>query len=111
MPHYLVQFSYTPESWSTQLKNPTNRIEAARPLLERLGARFETVYYAFGEDDVVFIMEAPDNQSAAAVALAITAGGAVKSLRTTPLMPFEEGLGAIRKAGEAASVYQPPTAS
>jgi uncharacterized protein with GYD domain len=111
MPQYLVQFSYTPEAWAAQLKNPTNRVDAARPLLERLGARFETVYYAFGEDDIVFIMEAPDNQTAAAVALALTAGGAIKAFKTTPLMAIEEGIGAIRKAGEAASAYRPPTAS
>ena len=80
MGHYLVQFTYTPEAWAAQLKHPANRVEAVRPLVERLGAHFEATYLAFGEYDVVLIIEAPDNVRAAAIALAFTAGGAVKAI-------------------------------
>ena len=109
MPHYLVQLAYTPEAWAAQLKNPQNRVEAVRPALEKVGGRFESVYFAFGEYDLVFIMEAPDNTSAAAFALAVAAGGAVKSYKTTPLMTIEEGLQAMRTGGEVAALYRPPT--
>jgi uncharacterized protein with GYD domain len=108
MAHYLCQIAYTSEAWSAQIKNPANRIEVVAPLLERLGARFESAYLSFGEYDIVFIMEAPDNVSAAAVSLAISAGGAVKAYKTTPLMTTEEGIEAMRKAGENASAYRPP---
>ncbi len=111
MPHYLVQLAYTPEAWAAQIKHPASRVDVVRPLLERLGARFETTYLAFGEYDVVFIMEAPENVSAAAVALAITAGGACKSFKTTPLMTIEEGIEAMRRAGDASSTYRPPSGS
>jgi len=110
MAHFLAQLTYTPEAWAAQLKNPQDRVEIVRPLLERLGARFESVYFAFGEYDIVLIVEAPDNVSAAAFSLAITAGGAMKAVKTTPLMTVEEGIAAMRKAGEAASSYRPPTA-
>lgn len=109
MAHYLVQVAYTPEAWAAQIKNPQNRVEAVRPLLERLGARFETTYLAFGDYDIMFIMEAPDNVSAAAISLAVSAGGACKAYKTTPLMTVEEGIEAMRKAGQAAAAYRPPT--
>lgn len=108
MPHYLVQLAYTPEAWANQLKNPQNRIEVVRPALEKVGGRFESVYFAFGDDDIVFVMEAPDNAAAAAFALAVNAGGAVRSYKTTPLMTIEEGLRAMRTAADVATAYRPP---
>ena len=64
MATYLMQLSYTPESWAVQLKNPQNRVEVVRPFFERLGARFEAAYLAFGKYDLVFIMEAVITHSA-----------------------------------------------
>ena len=53
---------------------------------------------AFGDHDAYNLWEAPDNVSAAAVALAISAGGAPSSLHTTPLVTVEETLAALEKA-------------
>jgi hypothetical protein len=50
----------------------------------------------------------PNNASAAAFALAIAAGGACKSVKTTPLLTVEEGMAAMKKAGN--SGYKPITA-
>jgi uncharacterized protein with GYD domain len=108
MAHYLVQVAYTPEAWAAQLKQPQSRVEAVRPLLEHLGARFETTYMCFGEYDVLFIMEAPDNLSAAGIGMTVMAGGAVKAYKTTPLLTIEDGIAAMWKAAEAASSYRPP---
>ena len=108
MAQYLVQLAYTPEAWAAQLKNPKSRVEAVSPLLERLGARFEMDYMAFGDYDVIFIMEAPDNLSAAAIGMAIMAGGAVKTYKTTPLMSIADGIAAMQKGAEAAGSYRPP---
>ncbi len=107
MAHYLVQAAYTPEAWAAQLKDPRNRLEVLRPVFERLGARVETAYFAFGEYDIIAIFEAPDNVSAAAFSLAASAGGGVKAIKTTPLMTIEEGLEAMRKGAQAG--YRPPT--
>jgi len=106
MPHYLIQASYTGESWGTQIRNPQNRPEALRHAIEGLGGRIESFYYAFGESDVVAIVEFPDNASIAAFSVAASAGGAVKSIRTTPLMTADEGVEMLRKA--AGSGYRPP---
>lgn len=105
MPSYLLQVAYTPEAWSAQLKNPQNRIEAVRPAVERLGGTIEGAWYAFGDYDLVLVIEMPDNKAAAAFALAAAAGGACKSIKTTPLLTLDEGQLAIQAAG--ATGYAP----
>lgn len=110
MAHYLVELAYTPEAWAAQLREPQDRVAIVRPVLERLGAQFETAYFAFGEYDIVFVMDAPDNVSAAAVSMAFSAGGAIRGMKTTPLMTIAEGMDAMRKGADAAGFYQPPSA-
>jgi uncharacterized protein with GYD domain len=103
---YMYQASYTSEAWAEQLKNPQNRLEQMRPVVEAAGGKLLAFYYAFGEYDVVAIMEAPDNVSISALALAVAAGGAVKEGKTTVLMSVEEGIEAMRRAGGTG--YRPP---
>ncbi len=106
MPHYLIQAAYTPETWATMVKNPQSRAEAVRPIIEGLGGKLLSIYLAFGEYDVVGLAEYPDNVSAAAFSMAASAGGALKAVKTTPLMTAEEAVEAMRKAGQAG--YRPP---
>ena len=106
MAYYMLQAAYTGESLSHQIKNPENVTERTRAVIERLGGRLESTYYAFGEYDLVQIIELPDNVGAASVAIAAAAGGAVKAIKTTPLMTVEEGMEAFKKA--AGAEYQPP---
>ena len=108
MAHYLLQVSYTSDAWVAQIKNPQDVMGRARPLIEGLGGKIDTVYYAFGDYDLVGIMEMPDNVSAAAVSLAVSGGGATKTVKVTPLMTVEEGIEALKRAG--GSGYQPPSA-
>jgi uncharacterized protein with GYD domain len=109
MPRFLLEVAYTPEAWAVQLEHPANRIEILKPALDSVGARFENAYFAFGNYDIVAVIDAPDNISAAAVSLAFSAGGAVKTIRTTPLMTIEEGLEAMRKGARALGAYKPLT--
>jgi uncharacterized protein with GYD domain len=62
---------------------------------------------AFGDYDVVAVFEMPENVRQAAVSMAFAAGGAVKAVKTTPMMTWEEGLEAMRTAAE--TVYRPPS--
>jgi uncharacterized protein with GYD domain len=102
--------AYTPDAWAAQLKNPQNRLEIVSQFMERLGGRFESAYLAFGEYDIVAITDLPDNVSAAAASMVVSAAGAVKAIKTTPLMTIDEGIQAMRKGGEAAASYRPPGA-
>jgi len=105
---YLFQVSYTADAWAKQLKNPVNRIEIVTPVIEKAGGKLVCAYYAFGPTDIFVIAELPDNQSAAALSLAFTSGGAISKCEITPLMSTEEGLGAIKKGGELTGAYKPP---
>jgi uncharacterized protein with GYD domain len=106
MARYLFQASYTSEAWAVQVSNPQNRIDVVRSVIERLGGRLESGYLSFGDYDVVIIAEMPDAISAAAFSLATSAGGALKAIKTTPLLTVEEGLEAMKKAAGAG--YHPP---
>lgn len=107
MAYYLFQAAYTAEAWGTMVKNPQNRLEAVQPVAQRLGGSLVDAWLAFGEYDVIAILKMPDNVSAAAFSLAASAGGAVKAIKTTPLLTIEEGMEAMRKAGPAG--YRPPS--
>ena len=106
MAYYLLQVAYTPEAWKGLIANPQDRVSQLRPVVEKMGGKFEAAYFSFGEYDIVGILQMPGNVEAAAFALAAAAGGAVKALKTTPLLSTQEGVEAMRKA--AASGYQPP---
>lgn len=98
MPFYLTHFSYTPETWARLTKNPEDRREAARKYIESVGGKLHGFWYAFGTCDGYNLWEAPDNVSMAAVAIAISGGGALSKFETTVLLTVEETLGALRKA-------------
>jgi uncharacterized protein with GYD domain len=110
MPLYMYQATYTPEAWAAQLKKPEGRIETvARVMATEISGRFVGAWYAFGENDAVILFEAPNNESMAALALAIGAGGALKASKTTVLMSVTEGVAAMKKAAELSKVYRPPS--
>src|SRR6516225_1655027 len=111
MPHYLQQVAYSQEGWAALVANPQNRIEAVRPAIEKLGGKIEAAWFSFGDYDIVVITELPDNVSAAAIAMAFAAGGACKSVQTTPLMSTEEAISAMRKATESGYRSAPVSSS
>ena len=106
MPMYLTRFSYTPETWARLVKRPEDRRAAARQYIESVGGKLHGFWYAFGDHDGYNLWEAPDNVSMAATAIAIGAGGALRSIQTTVLLTVEETLAALEKASSIA--YRPP---
>lgn len=88
------------------VKNPEDRLEAVRPVVERLGGKVRERYLSFGEYDIVAIFELPSNVSAAAYCLAVSAGGAVRAIKTTPLLTGHEGVVAMNQARTID--YRPP---
>ena len=106
MPLYLGRFSYTTDAMKALLDDPQDRSAAAREVADSLGGKLLGFWFAFGEFDGVFLMEAPDNASAAALAMAVGAGGALSEVETTVLLDMDEAQDAMRKA--AAATYRPP---
>ena len=108
MPFYLTRFSYTPETWARMIENPEDRRIAAQSYIESVGGKLHGFWYAFGEHDGYNLWEAPDNVSMAAVALAISGGGALSSYETTVLLTIDEAMDAMRKAQQVG--YRAPAA-
>ena len=96
MPLYMYQASYTAKSMAAQLKDPQDPVEAMQAL-EDLGATIVVVGFPFGEYDVLVVYEAPDDMTAASVAMAVAAEGEVKSAKTTRLLSGQEWLESLRK--------------
>jgi len=107
MPLYLYRATYTAESLAAQIRAPQNRIEAVTPLYESVGARVLAAGHPFGEDDVLVVFEAPDDATAASLALTVGAGGAVSSAATTRLLTGDEWASSLQQAQSVSSQYQP----
>jgi len=101
MPHYLLQASYNPEAWAALAKEPEDRTEAIKPLVERLGGKVLSGYLSFGDYDIIAIVEMPTSEAAAAYAMVSSGGGAVRVHKTTLLLTPEEAKQAMKLAGEA----------
>jgi len=104
MPKFLFKASYTPDSMKgIQSGGGSARREVVDKLAQGIGGRLESFHFAFGEDDAYVIVELPDNESAAAVALTVGGSGAV-SLKTVVLLTPEEVDAAAKKSVD----YTPP---
>lgn len=104
MPKYLLRASYSAEGSKGLLKDGgTKRLSAARTLVESLGGKLDTLYFAFGETDVVAIVDLPDNATAAAASLTIAGTGALAGTITVLLTPEE-----IDQASKKSGTYTPP---
>src|SRR5688572_10580285 len=90
MPKYLVIASYTAEGAKGLLKDGgTKRRQVAEAALASVGGRVDAFYFAFGENDLYAIIDAPDNASVAAASLAISAAGGVRTKTAVLLTPEE----------------------
>jgi uncharacterized protein with GYD domain len=104
MAKYLLEVNYTLEGVrGVVAKGGSVRRAAAQAAAESVGGTFESFYFAFGGTDVYAVFEARDNEAAAALALAVTAGGGA-SVRTVVLLAPEEIDAAVRKTVQ----YIPP---
>jgi uncharacterized protein with GYD domain len=101
---FMYQARYTVEGYRGLIKDtPSGRKKAIELAVEALGGKVEAFYYCFGPDDVVVIMELPDNVIAASIALNVSASGMVRG-RTTALLSVEE----VDKALGVKTQYRAP---
>ena len=106
MPLYMFTFGYQAEVWAELIRRPVNREEQLGRILEEAGCKPHGLWYAFGEADGFALVEAPDNATAASVALALVSTGTFRKLDSTAVMTQEELLEALRVA--AGVYYVPP---
>ncbi|MFE0513380.1 GYD domain-containing protein [Streptomyces sp. NPDC058964] len=90
MPKFLIRASYTPEGTKGLLKEgASGRRAAVDQVVTGLGGTVEAMYFAFGNDDIILIVDFPDPVSTAAVSLTVKASGALHT-RATPLLSLDE---------------------
>jgi uncharacterized protein with GYD domain len=98
MPKYLISASYSAEGLrGLQKDKASGRRQAVTAAVEALGGKVECVYFALGEDDVYVIVDLPDRVTAAAMGIAGSATGLIRT-RTTALMTVEEVDQALAKS-------------
>jgi uncharacterized protein with GYD domain len=104
MPKYLIQASYVGDGvQGLRKEGGSARRAAVEKACASVGGALEVFYYAFGETDLVTIMDLPDNRTAAGVALLVGASGKV-NIKTTVLLTPED----VDAAVEVGADYRPP---
>jgi uncharacterized protein with GYD domain len=104
MAKYLITASYTTEGVKGLLQaGGTARAEIVRKTIEGLGGTLESLHFAFGADDAIVIADLPDNVSAAALGLAVSATGHINARTTVLLTPAE-----LDAAAKLQVNYTPP---
>jgi len=97
MAKYLIEASYTAEGLrGLQKDKASGRQQAVTRLIEGLEGRLEGMYFALGDHDVVLIVDVPDIITGAALSLAVSATGLVRT-RSTALLTVEETDRALAK--------------
>ncbi|AZQ66413.1 GYD domain-containing protein [Silicimonas algicola] len=107
MPFYMFTGRYTTASIKSLVAEPDDREAAARKLIEALGGKLHNLFFCFGQDDIIALIEAPDDETMAAGALIIGASGVMSGGSTTKLMTAKEAMKAMKKAGKASGAYKP----
>jgi uncharacterized protein with GYD domain len=104
MPKYLIQSTYTREGVEgVRGKGGTARREAITDMARSLGGHLESYYFGFGDYDVHAILDLPDDEAAAAVALAVDAAGGATAKTTVLLTPEQ-----IDEAAKRSADYRAP---
>jgi uncharacterized protein with GYD domain len=104
MPKFLFEASYTSDGVKgIQRAGGTRRRDLIAQMAEAAGGQLDHLYFAFGEHDVYAIFDLPDNETAAAFALAVNASGTTR-VRTVVLLTPEE----VDAAAERGVEYRPP---
>ena len=107
MAKYLIQAGYSSEGLKGVMKEGgTGRRSAIEAGAKSLGFKVEALYFAFGEGDIIAVVDAPDNMTMASFALLVGGTGALSSYRTTVLLTPEEIDQAAKKASAAS--YRAP---
>ena len=104
MPKYMISASYTAEGLKgLQKDKASGRRRAVTAAIEAVGGKVDAIYYALGEDDVFVIVDLPDTATAAAIGVAVSATGMVRT-RTTALLTVQQ----LDRALEKSVSYRPP---
>ncbi|WP_323763246.1 MULTISPECIES: GYD domain-containing protein [Roseobacteraceae] len=111
MAYYMFQGRYSPESIRKMVETPQDREAEARKLVEAMGGKLHHMFFCFGREDVVVLIEAPDDETMAGAIMAVGASGAMSGGATTKLLTSQQAQAAMKKAQAVGkSDYRPANA-
>jgi uncharacterized protein with GYD domain len=95
MAHYLILFRFTQQG-VTKIKETPKRVEAVKDLARQLGGEVQMFLALLGEYDTAIVLQAPSDEAAARISLAICSLG---NVRATTMRAFteEEFAGLVRE--------------
>jgi uncharacterized protein with GYD domain len=101
MPKYLLRASYSADGLKGLMKDKASpgRKAAVEKLFASVGGKVESVYYCFGDYDVILIADVPDGAAMAAASINACSTGLVR-IKTTPLLTIAETDEAVGKKVE-----------
>lgn len=97
MATFVVLGSWTNEG-ARAAKETVTRAEKVRQLAQSLGGEIKQIYWTMGRYDVMAILEAPDDETATAIAVGIGGAGMVRS-ETMRAFDADEVTGILAKLG------------
>ena len=104
MAKYLITANYNQAGLKGLLtEGGSNRRAALTSTVESLGGTMEALYYAFGDPDLYAIADLPDDASATAFSLQVSAAGAI-DVNITVLVTPET----VDEASQKELSYRPP---
>ena len=107
MAKYLIEAAYSQVGLKALVRDGgTGRKKVVDAAIKALGGHLDSMYFAFGTSDIYAIVDAPDNITAAAFALAVGGTGVAAHLKTIVLLTPEEVDQAAKKS--AGSGYRAP---
>lgn len=86
MAHYVVLASFTDQGVRA-IKDTGKRAKAFRDVAKQMNVQIKEIYWTLGSYDVVVTMEAPDDETAAALMLKV---GSLGNLKSQTLRAFSE---------------------
>jgi uncharacterized protein with GYD domain len=92
--HYILLINWTQQG-RNKIKESSDRYNSFKASLEKAGGKVIGGYYAFGEYDVVIIMEAPNDETVMSLMLKVGSVGNVKT-KTLKAFDINEGLNIIK---------------
>ena len=90
MPRYVILINWT-EQGARSVTETTQRAEHVRQMIEQMGGRLETLYWTQGRYDLVTVIQAADEEAAAAVGLRVGIAGAVRTETLRAVDAWEMG--------------------
>jgi uncharacterized protein with GYD domain len=108
MTKYVACMRYSPGSWARMIYSHGDRTKALRHMMEALGGSLDCVYWQFGTEDALVIVDLPDSVSASALIAVATKTGAFKEVEMHELLTQDQLMATLDLARDVAEVFEVP---